>query len=485
MQVHDMNRILPILVLSTLLAGCAVKQPVVPKYELPPGSATAAQIELLQHWWTAFNDPVLTALVEEAFAHNLDLRLALTRIDAARAQVLLAQSNLAPTIDLAGNATRSRISRNTSPPLEAGIQQTSNDFGLAVRVSYELDIWGKYRAGLLAADNELAASQYFRETVRIAVAGEVAATYFRLRAADAELAVLQDTLRLRTETVRLQRDRFDGGIIGEYDLRIAEGERSAVVADVARAERAIGQLESAIAALTGRTPRYVFTPEVPRGAVIDDVTEVPQLPAGLPSGLLERRPDIRRAEALMAASDLRIQQARANYFPQLTLTGAYGFESAALSSLFSPGAAIWNLGLGLVQPLLTLKAIESQVELAEARRDETEVLYAQSVQTAFREVHDALVANRAARDVLAAETDRRNQVAKAYEVAQLRYDAGRTSFLEVIDAQRQLLAAETLRIAAARDAKLSIVDFAKSLGGGWSPEQYAAVRDEGQRTRGE
>ena len=337
-------------------------------------------------------------------------------------------------------------------------------------------MWGKYRAGLLAAQNDLLASRYYVETVRITIAGDVAGAYFRLRAADAELVVLQDTLKLRTETVQLQRDRFEGGIIGEYDLRIAEAERSAVVADIARTQQAIGQLESAVATLAGRSPRAVFTPDVARGASIEEVTEVPQLPAGLPSGLIERRPDVRRNEALLASSDLRIQEARANYFPSLSLTGAYGFESAALSSLFSPAAAIWSLGLGLVQPLIGLKNIEAQVELATARRDEVTVQYAQTVQIAFREVHDALVVNRASRDVLAAETDRRNQVARAYEVAVLRYDAGRTSFLEVIDAQRQLLAAETLRIAAARNAKLSIVDFAKSLGGGWSPEQFAAAR---------
>ena len=464
------------LAIALALAGCAVTQPAPPKLDLPPGQATAAQNQLLERWWTAFNDPVLTALVEEAFANNLDIKQALARIEAARAQVLLAQSYLAPSVNLDGNAGRSRISANTSPPLPAGSQLTSNNFGLSVQASYELDVWGKYRSGLLAAQNDLVASRYYNETVRIAVAGDVAGAYFRMRAADAELVVLKDTLKLRTETVRLQRDRFEFGVIGEYDLRIAEGDRSAVVADIARTEQAVSQLEAAIATLTGRSPRAVFTPEVARGATIEEVTEVPQLPAGLPSGLIERRPDIRRNEALLAASELRIQEARANYFPSLSLTGAYGFESAALSSLFSPGAAIWNIGLGLVQPLLGLKAIESQVELATARRDDVTAQYAQTVQVAFREVHDALVANRASRDVLAAETDRRNQVAKAYEVAVLRYDAGRTSFLEVIDAQRQLLAAETLRIAAARDAKLSIVDFAKSLGGGWSPEQFAASR---------
>ncbi len=471
-----MKRRLTTIAVAAILAGCAVTQPVPPKYDLPPGQATAAQNELLEHWWTAFNDPVLDALVEEAFSGNWDIKIALSRIDAARSQILLAQSYLFPSVDLNGNGTRSRVSARTSPPLPAGTQLASNDFGLSVGLSYELDIWGKYRAGLLAATNDLAASRYYNEAVRIAVAADVASAYFRLRAADAERKVLRDTLELRTETVRLQRDRFEGGLIGEYDLRSAEAERSAVVADLARNDQAVAQLEAAVATLTGRSPRAVFTPEVARGASIDDVTAVPALPSGLPSGLLERRPDIRRGEALLASSDLRIQEARANYFPSITLTGAYGFESAVLSSLFSPAAAIWNIGLGLTQPLLGLKNIEAQVELATARREEVTAQYAQTVQVAFREVHDALAANRSARDVLAAETDRRNQIAKAYEVAMLRYDAGRTSFLEVIDAQRQLLAAETLRIGAARDAKLSIVDFAKALGGGWSPEKYASAQ---------
>lgn len=470
-----MKRTLIAIAVAAALAGCAVTQPVVPKYELPPASATAAQNELLEHWWTAFDDPVLTRLVEESLAGNWDIRIALSRIDAARAQVLLAQSNLIPTVDLGAGAARNRISGKTIPELPSN-QLLSNSYTVQLQASYELDLWGKYRSGLLASDNELASSQYYVQTVRVAVAAETASTYFRLRAADAELKVLRDTLKLRTDTVQLQRDRFDGGLIGEYDLRSAEAERSAVVADIARSEQAVAQLESAIATLAGRTPRAVFVPEVARGASIEAVTEVPELPPGLPSGLLERRPDIRRAEALLAASDLRIQEARANYFPAISLTGAYGFQSAAMSSLFSGPAAIWALGAALMQPVFGLKAIESQVELAKARREEVTAQYAQTIQVAFRDVHDSLVAHRSARDVLAAETDRRNQVAKAYEVAQLRYDAGRTSFLEVIDAQRQLLAAETLRIEAARDAKLSIVDFARSLGGGWKPEQYLAAR---------
>lgn len=471
-----MQRTLLWLATAGIVAGCAVTQPAPPKYDLPPTAATAAQSELLEHWWTAFDDPVLTRLVEEALAHNWDVRTALARIDAARSQVLLAQANLVPSVDLGVGATRSRSSAETIPKLPDGTQLASNRYTVQLQAAYELDLWGKYRAGLLASDNELAASQYYVQTVRIGVAADTASAYFRLRAADAELAVLRDTLRLRTETVQLQRDRFEGGLIGEYDLRSAEAERSAVVADVARTESAVGELESAIATLAGRSPRAVFQPEVARGASIEAVTEVPELPPGLPSGLLERRPDIRRAEALLAASDLRIQAARAEYFPAISLTGAYGVQSAAMSSLFTGPAAIWTLGAALLQPVLGLKAIESQVELAKARREEVTAQYAQTIQVAFRDVHDALLAHRAARDVLAAETDRRNQIAKAYDVALLRYDAGRTSFLEVIDAQRTLLVAETLRIDAARDAKLAIVAFARALGGGWKPESYLATR---------
>jgi multidrug efflux system outer membrane protein len=176
---------------------------------------------------------------------------------------------------------------------------------------------------------------------------------------------------------------------------------------------------------------------------------------------------------LLAASDLRVQQARTNYFPAFNLTGDFGSDAAKIGNLFTSPAGIWNIGLGLVQPLLALKAIEAQVELAKANNDQANVEYLQTVQIAFREVHDALVANVSARDALAAETDRRNDLAIALDMATLRYNAGRTSYLEVLDAQRTLLAAETLRIVAAQDARLSIVDFAKSLGGGWTPESYA------------
>jgi len=471
-----MSKLLIALLAGVLAAGCAVVQPAPPRLDLPAGAATPAQEAILQRWWLAFDDPVLTKLIDEAFAQNFDLRTALARIEAARSQVLLAQSDLAPDVNLAVGPSRTRISGVGSQPLPAGTPLISNDFRVAIEMSYELDVWGKYRSGALAAENDLTAARYYRETVRVGVAAEVANAYFRLRAADAELSVLESTLKLRTETATLQQDRFDGGLIGEYDVRQAQAERYAVIADIARAKRAIGLYETAVATLTGRSPQAVFAPDVARGSAIDAATAVPPLPTGLPVEVIGRRPDIRRSEALLAGSELRIQQARADYFPSFKLGAYFGSEAATTGALFSGPAGIWSIGLGLLQPLIALKAIEAQVELAKANNDRAMVEYLQTVQVAFGEVRNALVTNASSRDVLAAETARRDQLAKALEVAMLRYNAGRTSFLEVLDAQRSLLAAETLRIAAARDAKLSTVDFARALGGGWNPGQVAASR---------
>ena len=471
-----MNKILIALLVSTAVTGCAVVQPTPPKLDLPAGTATPAQETLLQDWWLAFDDPVLTKLIDEAFAQNYDLRITMARIEAARSRVLLARSELAPDVNLRIDPARSRISGVGSQPQTVGTPLISNDFRVAIEMSYELDVWGKYRSGALASENDLTAARYYHETVRIGVAADVANAYFRLRAADAEMGVLETTLKLRNETAQLLRDRFEGGLIGEYDVRSAEAERFAVIAGIARAKRAIGQYETAIALLTGRSPQAVFAPDVMRGTAVEVATAVPPLPLGFPVEIIGRRPDIRRSEALLAGSELRIQQARADYYPSFKLGAYFGSEAATTGALFTGPAAIWSFGLGILQPLLALKAIEAQVELAKANNDRAAVEYLQTVQVAFGEVRSALVANASAREVLAAETSRRDEIAKAQEVARLRYNAGRTSFLEVIDAQRTLLAAETLRIAAARDAKISTVDFAKALGGGWNPAQLSAGR---------
>lgn len=461
--------------LVAALAACQSTPTTPPALDLPAPTLQAPSIDL-DRWWTAFGDPALDALVAEALAHNLDLASAVARVELARANVLLAQSNLYPTIGLQAGASRSRITEVGSQPLPSSFDPLSNSYAVGLAASYELDLWGKYRMATQAARETLLATEYARETVRTTIAAEVARSYFSLLAADAELALLRDTLRSRTDTVALQRDRFEAGVVGELDLRQAEAERASVLGNIATLERAVGLYEGALAALAGRSPREVFTPVVARSDGTTRLLDVPVIPEGLPSGLLERRPDVRRAEAQLAAASLSIDVARADYFPSVALTGFLGTESAALSNLFSGPALAWSLAASLAQPLIGLKAIEANVVAQTARREETLVAYRQTVQAALRETHDALVVYRTAREGLAAQARRRTELERALALADLRYRSGYSSYLEVLDAQRELLRAQTLEIVAARDARNALVDLARALGGGWSPETVAAAQ---------
>jgi multidrug efflux system outer membrane protein len=461
---HTTRKSLLIAAFTLAITGCTTTPTAPPAVELP--SATLTDVHL-ERWWTNFNEPPLTALIDEALANNLDLQVAMARIDAARAQVTLARGSLYPTVDVGVNAGRARVSRVGATPIPQGFPATGDDYRLGLNASYELDLWGKYRAATRAAQNDVLASEYARETVRTAIAAEVARAYFQLLAADAQLRLLRDTLVLRDETVRLQIDRAQAGVIGDYDLSQAKAERAAVVSDIAIAEQAIALNESALASLTGRSPRDVFAPAVARSATPASLLDVPTVPAGLPSDMLERRPDIRQVEKSLAAASLRIDRARADYFPSVSLTGSLGTESTALGSLFSGSSFFWSLGAGLLQPLFNLNAIDANVEAATARREELVANYRQTVQAAFKDVHDALSANRTTREALAAQTERSENLQQAYSLSDIRYKAGYSPYLEVLDAQRQLLQAQTLQIIAARDVRLALVDLAKALGGGW------------------
>jgi len=457
--------LLPIaLVAGLALGGCASTPTAPPTLDLPPSTSSDPNLE---RWWTAFNDSTLTALVEEALANNLDLKAALARIELAKAQVLLAQAAQFPTVDLQVNASKTRSTKVGSNPLPPGFSAYSTDYLVGLQASYEVDLWGKYRTATAAAQNDLLSSQYGLETVRTIVAATVAQTYFSLLATDAQLILLNDTLKTRDETVALQRDRLQAGVIGDYDFVQAEAERAAVAADVAVAQRADAQFESALAVLLGRSPRDVFDPNLPRDVQTVRLLAVPTIPSGLPSNLLERRPDIKSAEKQLAAANQRIDVARADYFPSLSLTGTYGTEAGLLKNLFTGPAVIWSIAGSLAQPLLNLRGIEANVEAKTANRDAVVVQYVQTVQAAFKDTHDALVANQTTRDAFAAETVRKDKLTTALELSNIRYTSGYSPYLEVLDTQRLLLQAQTLQILAARDVRLATVDLAKALGGGW------------------
>lgn len=458
---------------AAVLAACSATPGPRPALELP--QAEVAAPVTVERWWTQFNDAQLVTLIDEALVNNLDLKIAVARIEESRASLRLARSEFFPSLD--ANFSSSRGKRSEATDFRQGPPFTSTTHNLGLAAAYEIDVFGRVRSGADAASRSLDAQRFDAIAVRTSLAAQVASTYFALRSFDADLAVTRATLTTRDENVRLQKRRADVGETSQYDLAQAEAERAAVAAIVPQLEKAVAQTESALAVLLGRSARAVFTPAVVRGAELEKFDAVaPDVPAGLTSDLLARRPDVRRAEANLAASDARVAEARAQYYPRLTLTASYGGESAELSDLLKSPARVWSIAGGLVQPIIGINRINAQVDAASARRTQASLAYQQSVQAAFRDTHDALVAHRGARASYVAQDERRNKLATALRLAELRYKSGYTSYLEVLDAQRGLLAAERDRINALRDRQTAVVDLYKALGGGWSMQDVVATK---------
>ncbi len=454
-----------LLILSALLLGaCAHVDTTKPTVEVPPMTETVPQD--FDQFWIYFDDAQLTALIEAALANNRDLKIAVARIEEARANLRIARSTAYPSLDANAGAGRSKQSGATNliPP---GVPLTSNSFNVGVSAAYEVDLWGKLAAGRNAAGATLLATRYAAETVRIALVSQVATTYFALRGLDADLRLTRETLATRDENVRLQGTRAKAGVASELDLRQAEAERAGVAASIPSLERSIAQAEAALARLTGRNAKDVFAPQIVRGRPMDENIVVPAIPAGLTSDLLTRRPDIRQAEANLVATRALTAEARAQYFPSLTLTASLGQSSADLSDLFNAPARVWSVAGSLLQPIIGIKRIEAQVDAAQARSEQAAYAYQQSVVDALRDVHDALVAQRAAVATVEAQTDRRAKQAEVLRLAELRYKNGYSSYLEVLDAQRNLFDADRSRLAAMRERQTSIVDVYRALGGGW------------------
>jgi multidrug efflux system outer membrane protein len=464
-----MTRKLLALAIAAALTACASVERGPPPVDLP--ATNAAPVPGIDRWWTQFNDAQLTALIEEALAANLDLRIAVARIEEARANLQLARSYQIPSLDADASVARSRRSDAVEPRFPG--PKISSHYSAGITAAYEVDVWGRLAAGTRAAQSIVLSTAYGAEVIRTVLAAQVASAYFQLLGLDAELRLSRDTLATRVESVRLQKERYDAGLIGDYELRLADAERATVAASVPPLERAVAQTEAALAVLAGRSARGVFMPVVQRDAQLKVDDAGPVVPDGLPSDILARRPDIRQAEADLAAANARITEARAQYFPALSLTARLGSESSELSDLFSGPSAVWSIAGSVFQPIFGAGRIASQVDAATSRREQAEYAYVRTVQAAFRDAHDALVAHRTARDSYLAQEDRRTQFAEALRLSELRYRAGYVSYIEVLDNQRNLLEAERQRILALRARQSALVDVYKALGGGWSPGQFA------------
>jgi multidrug efflux system outer membrane protein len=452
-----------LVVAALLVTSCALG----PDYQRPETDlpkdfgVVQGQAQAPERWWVLFQDPVLDKLVEEALAANRDLRAAAARIEQARGQAMAARAALTPDAGVEYDASRTRNSERSSFPMPPEFIESSSH-RLVLRASWELDFWGKFRRASEAARADLAASEAGREAIRRSLVGDVVRGYFNLRALDRRLESLERTRMGREKSLELQKLRFDSGVVSELEYRQVESDLRAAQALVPVVRQQRGAQEGALAVLLGRSPRQIFAENVARGnPALPPAVEVP---AGLPSELLLRRPDLREAEGRLQAANARIGEARAAYFPTITLTGFFGGESTSLSDLFSAPARTWSIAGNLLQPLLAGGQIRGGVRTAEGRAAEATELYQKAIANAFREVRDALSAQTNLREAHAAQLERERALARTSELARLRYDNGAVSLFEVLEAERQLMAARLDAIDAERDRRNAIVNLYLALG---------------------
>ncbi len=419
-------------------------------------------------WWKIFGDARLDAMVDEALAHNANLAVAIARVDEARALLGETRSGQFPTVDAGLSRDRTQSSLRSATPLPPGVARSRDNYRGTLNVSYELDLWGRLRNATAAARAELLATGAARETVRIALVADVVQAYFTLRSLDEQVAATQRSVASRGESLALQKIRYDAGVISEFEYRRLEAEELAARAQLPAFERRRTQQENALAVLLGRSPRAIYTGVVVENATIEPIRPPQALvvPAGLPSELLLRRPDLVEAEQRMIAANARIGVARAAYFPSLSITGFFGGESAAMSELFTGPAGTWRAAASVTQPIWRVGA---QVDAASARQRQALAQYQSAIQNAFREVRDAVVAQAKTREQFEAEDRRAATLREALRLAKLRYKSGIASQLDVLDAERSLLAAELNRSDAQRTQRAAVADLFKALGGGWAP----------------
>ncbi len=426
-------------------------------------------------WWKSFQDPVLDALLQEASANSQDLALASARIAEARATLNQNAANFYPSVDLNAGVTRRETSQNAST-FSPVLGPYSNDRQIGLTASYEIDFWGKYARADEAARARMLAQSASRGTVLTTLYANVAQNYFALRALDAQVTLNEQTFATRTENLRLQKRRFEGGVVGEIDLRQAESEAASVEATLQTVRQSRSNAESALALLLGRTPTAIANPVIARGADMAALYASPSVPANLSSDLLNNRPDVVSAEQNLIAANADIGQARAAYFPKFSLTAGLGQQSQRLSTLFDPASMFWNLIGNLTQPIFRAGAIDAVVAAANARQQQAVAQYTQAVQSAFRDVHDALNNVAVGRDITTTTTKRIDALRSTLRLADLRYKNGYSNYLEVLNAQRDLSQAESGLIDTQRGQLNAVVSLYKALGGGWSSDALAVAQ---------
>lgn len=464
---------------AAVLVGCATPpraDKAAPVLALP--SATTSAVAVPADWWMSFSDPQLTSLVDEALSNNRDLARAVARIDQSRAALKLARADRLPSVNAGLSAGRARVSENGTVPL-FGASPLASDYQATLNIAYEVDLWSRLARTHDAAREELLSSAYARDTLRNSLASQVVQSYVALQALDAQYTLFERAVQAQREGIKLQRLRFDAGDIGELDIRQLEAELIANDAQLPKLARARGEAERALALVLGRSPQALIEGTVARGPTPAVMTSTVSLPEGLPSDLLQRRPDVQAAEARLRAAGARVDAARAAYFPSISLTAAFGRESIELSRLTDAPSLIWSVVASLTQPIWNGGKLDAQNELAQARQRETELDYRDTVAVAFKEARDALGARSETEQSLRNAVERERALSRAAQLTALRFNGGEASRLNVIEAERAALAAQSQVADARRAIAAAQADLFRALGGGWKAPDDAMAKADG------
>ena len=455
--------------LALLLTGCVAgpkyRRPAVPvpdSYRGGPASGPAVSLADTK-WSELFQDDTLKQLITTSRDQNLDLALAAARVEEARAQFRITGANRYPFLYAQGQFQGSRpplIGANTSVP--AGVSLDSSYTQAGGALSWELDLWGRLRRLTESARAQYLASEEARHGIVVSLLADVADTYFTLRERDLELEIARSTRDNAQHNLDLVRVRHDHGAATALDVHQAEEFLFTAAAQIDSAQRDIGQTENALSLLLGQTPG-----SIPRGKAMDDFGLPPELPPGLPSALLERRPDIREAEQRLVAANAQIGVAKAYYFPQISLTGFLGGQSRALMDLFTGPARNWIGGPGAVLPIFNAGQVRVAVRLSEAQKREMVVAYQKAIYNALREVSDALIAYRDTREQNREQDQLVHSLAETTRLSHLRYEGGMDSYLQVLDAERSLFQGRLSLARLRLEELLSFVQVYRALGGGW------------------
>jgi multidrug efflux system outer membrane protein len=455
------------------LPGCAVgpdyKRPAIdtpaayraatPDANVPPGTNSFAEVG----WWNAYDDPQLKTYIAEALTNSWDIKIAAARVMQAEATAGIVRSQFFPTVNAGGDLLSTRTSERGpfAPLFGANPEAKYGDAFVGVPV-YEVDLWGKIRRANEAARARLLASEDSQRIVRQTLVSQIASTYLQLLKLDLDLEIGRASLVSRTNSLELTSSRQEGGVASMQDVYQSQVLVATAEASIVNTLRQIEETENEFNILLGHNPG-----PVKRGIALTNQTLRADVPVGLPSALLENRPDVRAAEEELVAANADIGQAKAAFFPQVTLTGTYGYQSVALESLFTGPARAWQFGPAVTMPLFTGGRLRSEYKLAKARFDESLATYQSTVQEAFREVSDALIEYQRSQEYYARQQELTQANRDAADLATVRYEGGVTSYLEVLYNEQQLFDSEFNLSQARLSELLSVVQLYRALGGGW------------------